>query len=184
MKISYPHVIDNGGGERLIFKALVQESDGDKLLVENYVTPGNGPVMHTHWLQDEALTVVTGRLAYEVLGQPVQHAQKGETVVFKRGVAHRFWNDGTDVLHCEGWLKPANTIVFFLSSIFAAQKKSGNAQPERFDGAYLITRYKSEYDLPSIPKFVKRVIIPATYYIGTMLGKYEHFKDAPEPVKP
>ncbi len=182
MNIVYPHIIENCIGEKLIFKELQKEPDGDRLIVENYVTPTNGPLMHTHLLQDESLTVINGKIGYQVQGQPEQFAGEGETVLFKRGVPHRFWNAGQEVLHCKGWLKPANTIVFFLSSIYAAQNKSGNAEPEKFDGAYLMTRYASEYDLPEIPTFVKKIIIPITYHIGRLLGKYKHFRDAPEPV--
>ncbi len=182
MKYSYPHTIENCLGEKLIFKSIERELDGDKLIVENFVTPGSGPIMHTHLLQDECLTVVNGKLAYEIEDQPVQYVHEGETVLFKRGVPHRFWNDGEEVLHCTGWVKPANTLVFFLSSIFAAQNKSGKAQPEQFDGAFLMKRYSSEYDLPEIPKFVKKVVVPITYYTGRLLGKYKHFKNAPEPV--
>ena len=183
MTITYPHVIENCIGEKLIFKEVLKDPDGDRLLVENYVVPGSGPLMHTHLLQDEALTVIKGRLAYQVLGQPVQYAAEGESVLFERGTPHRFWNDGQEVLHCKGWLKPANTIVFFLSAIYAAQNKSGTAQPEQFDAAYLMKRYSKEYELPEIPKFVRKVIIPITYYIGRILGKYKHFKNAPEPVR-
>jgi len=183
MDITYPHIIENCIGEKLIFLRVENEPGGDKIIVENYVSPGTGPVMHTHWLQDEALTVKEGRLGYQVLGQPKQYANKGETVIFKKGTPHRFWNDGEDVLHCDGWLKPANTIVFYLSSIYAAQNKSGKAQPERFDAAYLIKRYSAEYDIAEIPGFVKKTIIPITYYIGKLFGKYKHFKNAPEPVR-
>ncbi len=183
MKISYPHTITNCEGEKIIFHGVQKEPDGDKVIVENFVTPGNGPVMHTHFLQDEALTVVKGKLAYHVLGQEVRYANEGETVLFKRGVPHRFWNAGEDILNCKGWIKPANTIVFFLSAIYDAQNKSGKAEPEKFDGAYLLTRYAQEYDIYGIPKFVKKTVMPITYRIGQMLGKYNHFKDAPEPVK-
>ena len=183
MNISYPHVIENGIGEKIIFHKVEQDPAGEKLIVENYVVPGSGPLMHTHFLQDESLTVVEGRIGYQLQGQPEQFAHAGETVLFERGTPHKFWNAGKGILHCKGWIQPANTIVFFLSSIFAAQNKSGKAEPEIFDGAYLIKRYASEYDLVEIPKFVKKVIIPATYYAGRLLGKYEHFKDAPEPVK-
>lgn len=34
-----------------------------------------------------------------------------------------------------------------------------------------------------IPLFVRRVIAPVIYFAGKVLGKYKHFKDAPEPVK-
>jgi quercetin dioxygenase-like cupin family protein len=183
MNYQLPHTIQNCLGEILIFKELVKEPDGDKLLIENYVAPKCGPPMHTHFLQDEALTVVQGRLGYQIRGQKPQMAQKGESIVFKRGTPHRFWNAGEEVLHCTGWVKPSNTIVFFLSSIYAAQNKSGSEKPETFDGAYLMKRYASEYDMSEIPKFVKKVIIPLTYYIGKVLGKYKHFKSAPQPVK-
>jgi quercetin dioxygenase-like cupin family protein len=183
MKITYPHVIENCIGEKIIFKELQKEPDGDRLVGENYVAPGDGPVMHTHWLQDESLTVIKGKIGYQVQGQPAQYANEGETVLFKRGVPHRFWNAGQEVLHCSAWIKPANTFVFFISSVFAAQNKAGKAQPEMFDAAYLLKRYSAEYDLTEIPKLVKKVIIPVTYYTGKLLGKYKHFKDAPEPVK-
>ena len=112
MKITYPHKIQNCIGETLIFKEVQHEPDGDRLVVENYVEPGIGPVMHTHWLQDECLTVVKGRLGYEIQGQPKQYVNEGETILFERGVAHRFWNAGEDILHCQGWVKPANTLAF------------------------------------------------------------------------
>jgi quercetin dioxygenase-like cupin family protein len=183
MNYQFPHTIQNCIGETLIFKEVIQEPDGDKVLVESYVTPKSGPPMHTHFLQDEALTVVEGRIGYQVKGGQPQYAGVGETVIFQRGVTHRFWNAGEKVLHCNGWVKPANTIVFFLSSIYAAQNKSGSERPEKFDGAYLLVRYASEYDLAEIPGFVRKVIIPVTYYIGLLLGKYKHFKNAPAPVK-
>lgn len=182
MQISYPYVIENCLGEKIIFHAVQKEPDGDIVIVENFVTPGHGPLMHTHFLQDEALTVIKGKIGYQILGQEEQYAGEGETVLFKRGTPHRFWNAGEDILNCKGWIKPANTIVFFLSAIYAAQNKSGKAQPEIFDGAFLLTRYSKEYDLPEIPFFVKRTVIPLTYLLGRMLGKYKHFKDAPEPV--
>ncbi|MGZ8524433.1 MAG: cupin domain-containing protein [Chitinophagaceae bacterium] len=183
MKITYPHTIENCMGEKIIFKALQKEPDGDRLVGENYVAPGQGPLFHTHWLQDESLTVIKGKIGYLVQGQPAKYANAGETVLFQRGVPHRFWNAGQEPLHCKAWIKPANSFVFFISSIFAAQNKSGKAQPELFDAAYLLKRYSPEYDLAEISQFVKRIIIPIAYYTGKILGKYEHFKNAPEPVK-
>jgi quercetin dioxygenase-like cupin family protein len=183
MNYQLPHTIKNCVGETLTFKELVKEPDGDKLVVENCVAPKSGPPMHTHFLQDESLTVVEGRIGYQVKGGQPQYAGPGESVLFKRGTPHRFWNAGEQPLRCTGWVKPANTLVFFLSSVYAAQNKSGSERPETFDSAYLLTRYASEYDMPEIPAFVKKVIMPITYFIGRLLGKYGHFKNAPEPIK-
>lgn len=183
MKIQYPHTIENGMGEILIFKNVVNENGVEKVIVENSVKPGAGPIMHTHLMQDEELTVVSGEMTFLVMGEEPKIARKGDTALFKRGVPHKFWNSGSTELICSGWINPANTIVFYLSAIFEAQRKSGKPQPELFDGAYLIYKYKSEYDLPELPFFVKKVMMPLVYFLGKVLGKYSHFKDAPEPLK-
>ena len=182
MDFTYPHTIENCVGEKLIFLGIQPGPDGDRIIVENFVAPGSGPPMHVHWLQDESLTVIDGKIGYQVAGQAEQFAGEGETVLFKRGVAHRFWNAGTQTLHCTGWINPANSALFFLSAIYAAQNKSGKAQPETFDAAYLLTRYGSEFDMLEIPRFVKNVILPITYRLGQLLGKYNHFAGAPEPL--
>jgi quercetin dioxygenase-like cupin family protein len=182
MNITYPYTIENNLGEKLIFRELLTEAGVEKLLVENYVAPGIGPVMHTHWLQDECLTVVDGQIGYQVQGGEEQFAGPGETVLFKRGTPHRFWNAGPGTLHCKGWIQPANTIVFFLSSIFEAQNKTGSPRPELFDAAYLLTRYRKEYDMAELPNVVKKTLIPITYLLGKAMGKYKKFRDAPEPV--
>lgn len=183
MAYQLPHTIENVIGEKLVFKEIIPGPGGDKLIVENFVQPKSGPPMHTHFLQEECITVVSGRMGYQVQGQQPKYATAGETVLFKRGEAHRFWNDGTDILHGQGWVQPANTLVFYLSSIYAAQNKAGTAQPEKWDAAYLLTRYSSEYTMNELPAFVKKIVMPAMYFIGKLLGKYKHFKDAPEPVK-
>lgn len=182
MEYKFPLTIENGHGEKLTFLAWEKNLDGDKLIVENFVAPKAGPPMHTHYFQEEALTVVSGKIGYVVKGQQPRYAEAGETVVFAAGVPHRFWNAGNNTLHCKGYITPANTIVFFLSSIFAAQKKSGSGKPELFDGAFLVKRYASEFDL-ELPWLVKKIMIPLTYYTGKALGRYKHFENAPAPVK-
>ena len=183
MKYTYPHVIENSTGERLVFHGIEKHPDGDKLVGENFVQPGDGPPMHTHFLQDEGFTVVSGRIGYQTLGQPEQFAGPGQSLVFKRGVPHRFWNASQEILHCKVWAQPALTFEFFITSLFEAQMKSGKAEPEKFDVAYLLTRYASEYDMVGIPKPVRRIIMPIIYQVGRLIGKYKHFENAPMPVR-
>lgn len=181
MNYQLPHTIQNPTGEKIIFQKIEQTPDGDRVIGESFCQPGCGPVMHTHFKQDEGLTVVSGKMGYQILGEEPKFVLPGESVVFKRGVPHKFWAEG-EALHCTAWIQPANTIIFFLTSIYEAQNKSGSERPEKFDSAYLLTRYASEYDLVEMPGFVKKVIVPATYYMGQLLGKYKHFANAPEPV--
>ncbi|MBC7776519.1 MAG: cupin domain-containing protein [Phycisphaerae bacterium] len=178
MQYQFPHTIQNKHGEKLTFLRM----EGQRVIVENFVQPNAGPPMHVHFFQDESLTVVSGKIGYQIHGQEPQYAGPGETLVFKRGIPHRFWSAGDNVLHCTGWVDPAGNLIFFLTNIYAAIERGKNHQPEMFDGSYLSWRYRREFDMTEIPSFVKKVIMPVTYFIGLLLGKYEKFKTAPQPI--
>ena len=180
--MSYPKKIENGAGERLIFERLVRTPEGDCLEVSNEVQPGAGPPMHVHFKQEEALTVVEGKLGYQILEEAAQSAGPGETVVFKPGVAHKFWAEGDEVLRCTGYVKPANNIVYFLSEIYQSTKNNGGRKPDDFDAAYLLHKYRSEFDMLEIPGFVKSVIFPVLRLIGGRSGKFEKYENGPLPV--
>ena len=179
---SYPHKISTDH-EELTFESLEIENGEKKLIVSNSVKPQMGPPFHVHFKQEESLTVQKGQLGYQVYGQEEKIIHAGESVLFKRGEMHRFWNAGEDILECSGWIKPANSLDFFLTNVYNAMNKSGSPQGDPFDMAFLITRYKREYDMLVIPPFVKKVIMPMTVWVGKILGKYKHFKDAPQPLK-
>lgn len=183
MSYTYPHTIDNGSGEVLTFVRLVRGERGEMLEVENKVQPGSGPPMHIHWLQDESITVVKGKLGAQIAGQSVTFHGPGETITFHRGVAHRFWNAGDDVLFCKGWVTPAHNLVYFLTKIYESTKTNGNHRPSAFDGAFLQLKYQSEFDLVEIPTFVKKVMFPILVVFGKLLGKHRKFADAPPPIR-
>lgn len=178
-----PHTISNPLGEVLIFKAIEIEDGVKKMIVQNKVEPGAGPPFHVHFKQDESLTVTKGRMGYQIDGQEEKFLQEGESIIFRKGEMHRFWNAGDDTLECTGWVKPANSLDYFLTGFYNSVTKSGKAEGDPFDSAFLMTRYKSEYDVKVIPPFVKKFIFPITVFVGKLLGKYKHFKDAPAPVK-
>ncbi|MEO5582248.1 MAG: cupin domain-containing protein [Saprospiraceae bacterium] len=182
MKYNLPYTIENGLGEKIIFSEIIHEADGDRVITEGICAPKGGPVMHVHYMQDEGFAVVQGSMVYQIHGQEPVHLSKGQTATFFRNEPHRFWNDGNEPLHIKGWIKPVNSIIFFLSALYAAQKKSGSGRPEIFDAAYLTVRYKNEYGTYAIPAFAQKVILPVVYIIGKLLGKYEKFKDAPVPL--
>ena len=179
----YPHTIDNGGGERLTFLRRVDGSRGDRLEVENLVKPGAGPPMHVHHYQEEALTVQQGRLGYERPGESPQFAGPGETVVFNPGAAHRFWNAGEEDLRGTGYIEPADNVEYFLAAIFESQRQNGGKRPAAFDAAFLVHRYRSEFDMTEIPAPVKRFVFPVQIAVGRLLGRYKKYVDAPEPVR-
>lgn len=183
MKYTYPRTIDNGGGEQITFIRFIDNAEGGMIELENKVHPGAGPPMHVHHLQDESLTVIQGKIGAQIFGRkPIFHGP-GETVTFMRGEAHRFWNAGEDILLCKGWVKPAHNLEYFLTQIYRSTKANGGKKPSTFDGVYLQSKYKTEFDIIGIPAFVKKVIYPLALSLGKLTGKHHQFDGAPEAVK-
>jgi mannose-6-phosphate isomerase-like protein (cupin superfamily) len=63
--------------------------------------------MHTHHRQDESFTIVSSTMAYQILGQEVQYAHPGETVLIKAGIPHKFSNPGNEVLKVQKLFNPS-----------------------------------------------------------------------------
>jgi quercetin dioxygenase-like cupin family protein len=179
----YPHIIESGNGEKLIYTRFVEDGQGGYLECENVVGPNAGPPMHVHWQQEESLTIVDGKMGVEIQGQAPQFYGPGDTATFQRGVYHRFWNAGDTPLRCKGYVKPALNFEYFLTNIYESTKENGGERPGNYDTAFLLTRYRTEFDMAVIPKFVKKVIFPITLALGKIQGKHRKFADAPPPIK-
>lgn len=182
-RYTYPHTIENGAGERLIFERRVPGPRGDRLEGRNVVAPGAGPPMHVHHQQEEGFSVQRGRLGYQLLGQPERFAGPGESVAFEAGQGHRFWNAGDADLLLTAYVDPVDNAEYLLTEMFASQQRNGGARPGRFDIAYLMTRYRSEFTMLVIPRPVQVVLFPILFAAGKLLGKHGRFADAPEPVR-
>lgn len=174
----YPYTIDNGSGERLTFTGIKRGPSGDQAWADGVAQPGAGPPMHVHHLQEEAAQVISGRLGHQVLGGPEQFAGPGELVVWPAGTAHRWWNAGDAELRMTGWCSPPGNIEFFLGTLFQSAEENGG-RPSLFDAAFLLTRYRSEYDMLALPVVVRRVVLPLVYRLGRLMGRYGKFRDAP-----
>jgi quercetin dioxygenase-like cupin family protein len=172
----YPRTIDNGHGERMTFLGL----EGDRLHISSRVEPGAGPPMHVHKLQTELIRVERGRIGVEIAGAEPVFAGPGETLTFDPGVVHRFWNAGDDDLELTGEVFPAGNLEYFLTQIYASTAAHGG-RPGALDGAFLLTRYRTEFAMTAIPLPVRRVVFPIQAFLGRLLGRYGHFSDAPAP---
>jgi quercetin dioxygenase-like cupin family protein len=178
----HPRTIDNGAGERLTFLGVGSDEQGEYLEVSNSVSPGSGPPMHVHHLQEEVLTVERGTMGWQRLGEEEHVARSGETTSFAPGEFHRFWNAGDDELVGTGRIRPPDNLEYFLTQVYASAKANGRGRPRLFDAAYLLTRYRSEFGMAVPPPPVQRVLFPVVVAIGRLFGLQRRFADAPEPV--
>ncbi len=95
---------------------------------------------------------------------------------------HYFQEEGgKEDLMCHAYVTPPDNIEFFLTAIFDAQKRGKHGRPSLFDAAFLAWRYRSEYAVLEMALVVRKVVIPIVAALGTVLGRYHKFKDAPEP---
>jgi len=131
--------------------------------LELLAPPDVGAPMHLHHLQEEAMTVVAGKLGLQFDGEQPRYAWPGETVILKQGVGHRWWNAGTTELRCTGWATPPNNLEYFLTALFDSMKRSGRKRPGFFDAAFLLTRYRSEIRMLDIPAVVQKVAFPPEF---------------------
>lgn len=178
MKIHLPHTIENTTGEKITFLRIAIKDGVEYLEGKNEVTPNGGPPMHVHYQQDESFAVISGKLGYQTMGEEKKYAGPGETILFKAGIPHKFWNAGDDILHCTGYISPPGNAVYFLTQLFKSSNENGG-RPGIFDAAFLLDRYKSEFGMLEIPRFVKTVIFPIVLFVGNVIGKYKKFNDAP-----
>lgn len=174
----YPRTIDDKHGSRMTFLG----DSGDRLEISGSVDPGAGPPMHVHHLQSETITVRSGRIGYVVAGEPERFAGPGETAHFAAGVPHRFWNAGDTEAVITGSASPPHNMEWFLTQVYASSATHGG-RPSTLDGAYLMTRYRSEFEMTEIPIPVRRFVFPLVALIGRVFGRYGHFADAPAPIQ-
>jgi quercetin dioxygenase-like cupin family protein len=178
----YPRTIDNDAGERLTFLGIRSDEQGEYLEITNSVSPGAGPPMHVHRLQEEMLTVESGTMGWQRQGGEEQIARSGESARFAPGDSHRFWNAGDDELVCSGYVRPPDNLEYFLTQVYASMKANGGKRPRLFDAAYLLTRYRTEFGMTDPPPPVQRVLFPIVVAVGGLFGLRRRFADAPEPI--
>jgi quercetin dioxygenase-like cupin family protein len=181
MNITLPHTIENITGEKLTFLRIINKDGVEYLETESEVQPNAGPPMHVHYKQDESLTVLSGKIGYQELKGEKKYAGPGETVLFKVGVPLKFWNANHEPLRLSGYVSPANNIVYFLSHIYQSMNEN-SGRPGMYDTAYLLGRYKTEFKMPEIPRFVQKLIFPFILFLGRVRGKNNRFIDAPAPL--
>ena len=170
---TYPHTIDNGNGEQLTFVGRTVRDNIEYLEVENCVSPGCGPPMHVHLRQEESITVMEGLMATQLKGGDVKYLAQGETCSFKPGIMHKFWNAGDTMLRCRGEVWPADNLEYFLTEIYKSTKIN-KGRPSAFDAAWLLNRFKDEFDM-DLPLPVKKVVFPITLFTGRLLSWHKKY---------
>ncbi len=131
------------GGNKIIFKAVKEETEGAYGLLEYTAAPKfAGPPRHIHRHTEEGFYLLEGELTFRV-GESTIHASAGAFVLIPRGAVHTFANPGSKPARCLVLLSPGGFEKFF-EELAKVAATSGYPPPLEVR-KYLSSKYDQEY---------------------------------------
>jgi quercetin dioxygenase-like cupin family protein len=113
----------------LNFIASAEQTDGAMLVLESIAPPGEGPPLHVHTREEEAIYVVSGDFRWK-LGDTLSDAPAGSFAFIPRGVAHAWQNVGDE---------PGTLFITFvpagMEAFFERFARATEFDPEEFRAA-------------------------------------------------
>jgi quercetin dioxygenase-like cupin family protein len=131
----------------------------------------DGPPLHVHYREHEEVTVIAGTLSAEVDGRVIR-VEAGGTAPLPMGSAHRWWNDGDEVLVSEGITTPVVDLDVYLQAAFEVLNSGPANRPPLFYMAHLAWRYRKTQAVLFAPRWLQAALVPVVVLAGTVLGRY------------
>jgi quercetin dioxygenase-like cupin family protein len=172
-------------GERVLWRKVARDTDGDFLELDLFAEPGGFVAAgHVHPNQEECFKVLKGRLQLCIDGQD-RTLGPGDVAVVPPGRAHKWWNVGDEEVHILGQFRPAlRTEVFFETFFGLAQEGKSNRKglPNLLQLAVLLREYRSEVRLASPPAAAQTALFIPLAALGRLTGYrgwYPRYSDDP-----
>jgi quercetin dioxygenase-like cupin family protein len=127
-------------------KVSGSQTEGRIAIVEGFVSPGAGPILHLHHSQNESWYVLDGDFLFQV-GDQKFRVHPGGTVFGPRGVPHAFRCVGKTQGKMLLAFDPAGQIEAFFAEI---AKPGVDAGAGRHDEKEIIRRYGMEFVGPPL----------------------------------
>src|SRR5215207_1263365 len=77
--------------DRIVYLKTAQDSDGELLRLDLFVSPRGGNPLHVHPLQEEYFKAVSGTLGVQI-GEEHRWLREGAEALVSPGISHRWWN--------------------------------------------------------------------------------------------
>ena len=158
-------------GERLALRR-VQRGDEIWLELKGSLPPHReGPPMHVHFAEDEEGHIKSGTLSAVIGGRRVT-AGPGESTSIPHGVAHRWWNEGDDLLEFEGYARPVVDLDRYLQAVFDVMNAGSAGRPPLFYLAHVALRHRRTQAVLIMPRPLQAVLFRLLVAVGTVLLRY------------
>jgi len=158
-------------GEILMLRRLRREGQPVLELRGSLPPRREGPPLHIHHVEDEEGVVTAGVLSADVGGARVA-ARPGQTVRLPRGVPHRWWNQGDELLEFEGTARPVVDLDRYLQAMFEVMNAGTAHRPPLFYLAHAALRHRRTQTVLILPVAIQALVFRVVVAVGTMLGRY------------
>lgn len=148
------------GGARLVMAAIAEPCEVS-------------PPKHMHPHQTETFSVTRGELWYVLGDSNPRVARAGEVVTVQPGVAHTWWNAGSETLEVVGRLEPAGRFQVFLETVYGLirdGKVTSNGIPHPLQMAVIAHEFRDDIVFTAVPAPIRAVAIPIAAFVGRRLG--------------
>lgn len=158
-------------GERLTIRRVTSGGQEEFHLHGTLPAGREGPPLHIHFVEDEEGTVRQGLVSALLDGRRID-AGPGESFRFPKGVAHRWWNEGTELLELEGVTRPAVDLDRYLHAVFEVLNAGPPGRPPLFYIAHVALRHRRTQTVLVMPRPVQAIVFRLAVLVGTVLGRY------------
>ena len=165
--------------DRIVYRKTAQDTDGELLRLDLFVSPRGGNPLHVHPLQEEYFKAVSGTLGVQV-GDEHRRLREGEEATVPPGTPHRWFNESDEEeAHVLAELRPAlNSETFFQTAYGLARdgKTDENGAYNPLQQAVTLTGInKGEIYLAWPPVAVQKALLAALAPVGRLLGYKDHY---------
>jgi quercetin dioxygenase-like cupin family protein len=160
-------------GERAVVRVGTEETGGDLLISELYVSPGGRVAAeHVHPILDEWFTVLSGRVGFRIDGRE-SVAEIGQRLHVSPGTVHDWWNAGEEEAHVVVEVSPAARFEEAISTTFGlarSGKTNDKGMPNLLQLALLSREFEDVLYFTSPPRAVQKVLFAVLAPVARLLG--------------
>ena len=160
-------------GERIVWRRVARETNGELLQGELIAVPGGHPAAaHVHPHQEEKFEVLAGTLQLVVDGRR-STLGPGDVAVIPPGRSHTWWNVGDEEARVLGEFRPALRTEMFFETLFGLArdgKVNSKGLPNFLRLAVIMQEYDEEMLLARPPTVVQKALFAPLAAVGHRLG--------------
>jgi quercetin dioxygenase-like cupin family protein len=160
-------------GERIVWRQVARDTNGERLDVDLFARPGGHPAAaHVHPRQVERFGVLAGTITVRV-GDEESSLRAGQWAEVTAGQPHTWWNDGDGEAHVLVQVLPALRTEMFFETFFGLAKDgrtNSRGLPNLLSMAVILRAYDEELRLARPPVLVQRAVFGPLAVIGRRLG--------------